>query len=80
MRRNKKKPPAVSTEPRYYLEWFREARKCAPNETVLFGWLSNTMSVEELLAIKVAADQYGAEVKLARDGSGEVIYRRSEEG
>jgi hypothetical protein len=37
------------------------------------------MSVEELVAIKVAAEQYGAEVMLARDGSGEVIYRRSKE-
>ena len=79
MKRSKKKPPAVSTDPRFWVEWFRESRKCAPSDPVLLGWLAHAMSVEELVAIKVAAEQYGAEVKLARDGSGEVIYRRSKE-
>lgn len=69
----RKKLPALSTDPRFYLEWFSMHKRIAPDDPVAFGWLPNTMTTEELIAIKVAAEKAGAEVRINRRGGGEVV-------
>jgi hypothetical protein len=73
MKPNRRKVKYTSLDTEYWLQWMREHRHIAPDDPVLFGWLSGTMTVEELVALKVAAEKMGAEVKINRRGAGEVV-------
>jgi hypothetical protein len=71
--RSKKKVKYTSTEVAFWVSWFRTHKQIAPDDPVMYAWLPGTMSIEELLAIRVAAEKMGAEVKINRRGAGEVV-------
>lgn len=78
----RKKPPALSTDPRFYLEWIALHKRIAPSDSVAFAWLAGTMTTEELIAVHVAAEKVGAKVVINRKGAGEVvlpIWQKKEE-
>jgi hypothetical protein len=73
MKPNKRKVKYTSNDVDFWLQWMRVHKQIAPDDPVMYAWLPGTMSIEELLAIRVAAEKMGAEVKINRRGAGEVV-------